>query len=180
MTIEPVDERWRWYEEPVSPWAFFDGNRSPQVTEPDSFYNWYRDMIDGARAQPTVLEMWLDSAVTAIEPPVVRVGIHLFPQDTAADRMENLVLVAVLFEDSIPYESGIHQGDTAYARMVVRNVIADTWGIPVTLEYGVEFDTTFEAALGDWRQDKLGVAAFVQDTATKQVLQSVVKYRLSD
>ncbi len=180
LTIEPNVERWRWYGTPASPWGFFDGSPSPQVTEPDSFYSWYKDMIDGARSQSTVLEMWLDSATTVIDSPLVRVGVHINPTDSVVDRMETLMLVAIIYEDSIPYESQLHGGDTVYARMVVRHVVADTWGIPVSFEFGTEFDTTLEIVLGDWQQDMLGAAVFVQDTTTKEVVQSVVKRRICE
>ena len=182
LTIEPDNERWRWYEQPASPWGFFNGERSPQVVNEDEFYQVYKDMIDGARARPTVLEMWLDESTTAVvaDSQLVRVGVHINPTDSAVDRMEDLMMVTVLFEDSIPYESHLHPGDTAYARMVVRKVIADTWGIPVSLGFGTEFDTTLEATLGAWRLDRLGVAVFVQDTVTREVLQSVGKQRIDE
>lgn len=178
LTFEAIDGRWRWYEQPVSPWGFFDGARSPQVTEPDSFYSWYGNMFDGARSQTSPLEMWLDSATTGVDSPMVRIGVHINPTDSVVDEMESLMLVGVVFEDSIPYVSQLHQGDTVYTRLVVREIIADTWGVPISVEFPVEFSTTLGATLGEWRTDMLGVAAFVQDTATKKVLQSVVQYRL--
>jgi hypothetical protein len=182
LTIEPNVERWRWYEQPASPWGLFNGVRSPQVVNEDEFYQVYDDMIVGARAQPTVLEMWLDESTTRVvaDSQLVRVGVHINPTDSAVDRMENLMLTAVLFEDSIPYESHLHPGDTAYARMVVRRVIADTWGIPLSLGFGTEFDTTLEAMLGVWQLDRLGVAVFVQDTVKGEVLQSVGKRRIGE
>jgi hypothetical protein len=177
-------ERWRWYEQPASPWGFFNGKRSPQVTNEDDFYRVYRDMIDGARSDPTVLELWLDESTTALvaDSQFVRVGIRIRATDSVVDRMESLTLVTVLVEDSIPYESQLHQGDTAHARMVVRSLVADTWGIPISLRFGSDFDTTLEVTLGEWQQDKLSVVVFVQDTASadKEVLQAVTKRRFDN
>jgi hypothetical protein len=50
----------------------------------------------------------------------------------------------------------------------------------VSLRYATPFDTVLEATLGNWRREFLGVAVFVQDTATREVLQSVTRKRINN
>jgi hypothetical protein len=161
------------------PSAYFDGtSRAPQVTETDSFYSVFADMADGARSQRTVLEMSLDTLLTHADSAQVQIGIRITPTDSALDRMAGLRLVTVLFQDSVPYDQF---GDTLYARSVVRRVIGDTWGVPVQLSFGTEFDTMIATpTAADWPPRLLGVAAYVQDTSDMHVLQSVVKYRIEE
>jgi len=171
------EQRERWYNLSAWPSAVFDGRPGPQVVEPDSFYPVYRDMIDGARAQTTVLELALDTALTRADSAQVSIGVRIEPTDSVVDAMAQLALVAVVFEDSVPYE---FLGDTLPAWNVVRRVLSDTWGIPVSLRFGVPFETTLVVPNSGWRPKLVGAAAFVQDTATKQVLQSVLRRRLGD
>ncbi len=169
------DERERWYGVRITPSAVFDGRLGPQVEVPDSFYPVYRDMIDGARSVPAVVEMRLDSLRTRVDSQVAVIGLAVNPTDSAVDTMTGLRLVTVVFEDSVPYEM---LGDTFYARMVARAVLADTFGIPLTLKFGREFDTTLRVPAREWNVERLGVVAFLQDCTSRRVLQSVVRRRL--
>jgi hypothetical protein len=170
-------ERGRWYNLGMTrPAAMFDGELGPQVTELDSFYPRYRDMIDGARSVPAKLEIRLDTAVTRADSAQVTLGVVVTPTDSAVDTMGNLRLVAVVYEDSVPYVN--FAGDTLYARLVARRVLADTWGIPLHLTFGQDFDTTLRTPAAGWRPDRLGAAVFVQDVGTRAVMQSVVRRRL--
>ena len=160
------------------PSAYFDGfDKAPQLT--DSFYSVYRDFVDLARSSPTVLEMSLDSATTTLDSTTMSVGVHITPTDSTLDAARGLMLVAVVFEDSAPYYSSL-RNDTAYARFCAREVIGDTWGVPVSFKFGTDFDTVLTASIGSWRPEHLGVAVFVQDTATNRVLQSVGKRRFEN
>jgi len=160
------------------PTAFFDGfYRAPQVS--DSFYEIYDNMVGQARALTTVLEMSLDSATTRLDSTELSIGVHVTPTDSVVDRMNGLMLVAVVYEDSAPYYSMLRQ-DTAYARYCARRVIGDTWGIPLALRFGVNYDTVLTTPLGAWNRPHLGVAVFVQDTGSLRVLQSVGKTRLGN
>ncbi|MEO0085739.1 MAG: hypothetical protein ABIK37_03820 [candidate division WOR-3 bacterium] len=170
-------ERERWYGVSWQPSAVFDGRPGPQVQEPDSFYAVYRDMIDGARSRKTVLEMALDTALTRADPGQVSIGVRIEPTDSVVDQMSHLSLMVVVFEDSVPYE---YLGDTLHAWRVVRRVLSDTWGIPVSLRFGVPFETTLVASNPGWRPAHVGVAAFVQDRESKQVLQSTARLRLGE
>lgn len=160
------------------PTAFFDGfYRAPQIQ--DSFYQVYDDMIVQARSQTTVLEMSLDSAKTGLDSIQISVGVHITPTDSVVNAMGSLMLVAVVYEDSVPYIS-LLSPDTVYARFCARHVIGGTWGIPVTLRFGADFDTVLTAPNSTWNRSRLGVAVFVQDTSSLRVLQSVGKSRLGN
>jgi hypothetical protein len=160
------------------PTAFFDGfYRAPQIT--DSFYGVYDGMIGQARSLTTVIEMALDSTTTRLDSAELSIGVHITPTDSAVDQMNGLMLVAVIYEDSAPYYSML-QGDTAYARFCVRRVIGDTWGVPLELHFGDDYDTVLSTPLGAWNRSHLGAAVFVQDTSSLRVLQSVGKTRLGN
>lgn len=153
------------------PSVYFDGfDKAPQIS--DSFYTVYRDFVDLARSRATVLEMSLDPATTVLDSATMGIGVHITPTDSSLDAARGLMLVAVVVEDSAPYYSPL-RGDTAYARFCARKVVGDTWGIPVSLKFGTDFDTVLTTSIGSWRPERLGVAVFVQDTATNRVLQSV-------
>ncbi len=163
-----------------APLAFFDGTgRSPQIPVPDSFYPVYRDMIDGARAQKTFLEMSLDSAITGIDPTLLHLGIRITPTDSSVDTMTTLRLVAVVYEDSVPYYSML-QGDTVFSPRTVRQVIGDSFGIPVRLKFGQDFDTLLVAPVNGYNIEKVGVAVSVQNSVTRAVYQSLLKERLKN
>jgi len=159
------------------PSAFFDGfYRVEQVHESDSFYSTYTRWIPQARALGSVLVLSLDSATTGIDSTHLRIGVHITPTGTAVDSMSTLMLAAVIYEDSVPYISAL-SGDTAYARWCARSVIGDTWGVPLTLRFGSDFDTVLTATLGPWNRSRIGAAVFVQDTSNLRVLWSAAKRR---
>jgi hypothetical protein len=168
------DERSRRYNVAgLWPTAFFDGfYRAPQVSDRDSFYTVYDNMVGQARSLTTVMEMSLDSATTRLDSTGLSIGVHITPTDSAVDAMSGLMLVAVVYEDSAPFFSALRQ-DTAYVRYCARCVIGDTWGVPLQLSFGQDYDTVLTAPLGAWNRSHLGAAVFVQDTSSLRVLQSV-------
>jgi len=160
------------------PTAFFDGfYRAPQVS--DSFYEVYDNMVGQARSLTTAMEMSLDSATTRLGTTELSIGVHITPTNAAVDTMSGLMLVAVVYEDSAPYYSMLRQ-DTAYVRYCARRVIGDTWGVPLKLSFGQEYDTVLTTPLGAWNRSHLGAAVFVQDTSSLRVLQSVGKQRFGN
>lgn len=159
----------------LPPAAFFDGfYPAPHVSDIDSFGSVYNSMIVQARSRTTILEMSLDSTATRLDSSELRLGVHITPTDSAANAMNGLMLVAVVYEDSVPYISLGHQ---AYARFCARTVIGDTWGVPVTLRFGTDYDTVLTTPVGSWNPSHIGAAIFVQDTSNMRVLQSVGKPR---
>jgi len=169
------DARTGWYVATPAPRAVFSGRLVDQVTERDSFYSFFSGEAVRSRADSTPFEMWMDTLTTAIAPPALRIGVHINPTDSVVDEMRNLFLVAVVYEDSFG-APGLH-GDTIFAP-IARAVVTDTWGVPLSLRFGSEFDTTLETTLGEWETSRLGVAAFVQDTSTKDILQATVIRRI--
>ncbi len=167
--------RIRWYGVGLYPSAAFDGELGPAIEHPDSFYPVYRDMIDAARSQTTGIEMALDTLATGVDSAALHIGVRITPTDSSVNQAGILRLLAVVYEDSLPYE---FIGETLYARTVVREVVGDSLGLPLQLRFGDEFETTLVVPRGDWQLDKLGCAVFVQDTLEKQVLQSVGKHRI--
>ena len=160
----------------VWPTAFFDGfYRAPQIS--DSFYEVYLGMVDQARSRSSILEMSLDTTTTGFDSTQLCIGVHITPTDSAVDGMGSLMLVAVVYEDSVPYVSALNPEDTSYARFCARCVIGDTWGIPLALHFGTDYDTVLTTPRGDWNRSRLGAAVFVQDTSNLRVMQSVGKLR---
>lgn len=172
------DERARRYNvDGFWPTAFFDGfYRAPQVPETDSFYAVYHNMAGQARSISSVLEMSLDTAATRMDSNQLHIGVHVTPTDSTVDRDSTLMLVAVIYEDSVPFYSQIG-GDTVYARYCGRCVIGDTWGVPLTLHFGTAYDTVLSTPLGAWNRSRVGAVVLVQDTSSLRVLQSVAKLR---
>lgn len=159
------------------PLAFFDGTiRSPQVTLPDSFYPVYRDMVDASRARKTMLEMRIDSA--AIDSSRLTVRLIITPTDSSADTITSLRLVAIVFEDSVPYYS-VLRTDTFYSPMTVRTVIGDSFGIPLRVRFGQDFDTVLSTPVPDWNPNHTGIAVTVQNLANRTALQTAVKWRIN-
>jgi len=105
------------------------------------------------------------------------VGVYIRPTDPEVDEMESLMLVAVVFEDSVAH-AGLSDS-IAYAP-IARDIAGGPWGVPVSFTFPNGFDTTLSFELGNWREDYLGVAVFVQDTATREVLQSVTRRRFDN
>ncbi|GEM_PF-736500 len=159
-----------------SPVAFFDGiARAPQVTVPDSFYSVYRDMIEGARAQKAMMEIRVDSC--RIDASRMRVWLHITPTDSSLDTMSSLRLLAVVFEDSVPYYSYLRE-DTVFSPLTARQVLGDSFGVPVRLKFGQVFDTLLTAEVAGYNINRTGIVVSVQSFATKVVYQSVVRWRI--
>ncbi len=152
------------------PAAFFDGpERAPLTGDGESFYPIYDSMVRNARSTTTVLELSLDSATTRLDATEVRIGIHIKPTDSAVDSIAGLMLVVVVYEDSVAYCS-MSPADTHYIRFCARQVIGGTWGVPLKLRLGADYDTVITAPLDSWNRSHLGAAVFVQDTSNLCVL----------
>jgi hypothetical protein len=170
----------RYHVDGFWPTAFFDGfYRAPQIDDTDLFYEVYDNMVGQARSLTTVMEMSLDSAATRLDSSELRVGVHITPTDSVVDAMGSLMLVAVVFEDSAPFYSML-RGDTSYVPFCARCVIGDTWGVPLKLRLGTDYDSVLTTPLGAWNRSHIGVAVFVQDTSSLRVLQSVGKLRFAN
>ncbi len=140
------------------------------VTDPDSFYSVYKQYVLGVRSRTTSLTMEFDTALTKIEANQLKIGLTVNPTESLPD-LANLRLFLVIFEDSLFYQS-------EYYLKVVRKLLPNTQGLNLTVNFPNSFDTLLTIQLENWNTTQLGVAAFVQNMQTKEVLQAVVKRNL--
>jgi hypothetical protein len=161
-------------EEPTS--FFSGGERISPVECPnaDSYYVRYQDNILGARSQATSLTMGFDTANTKIETNQINIGLNITPTESLPDRA-NLRLFVVVYEKIANYLSAFPPHDTMHSLFVVRKILADTSGLNLTVDFPSSFDTTLTTTVGNWDKTQIGVASFVQNIQTKEVLQVVVK-----
>jgi hypothetical protein len=167
--------KWYGYQQGFEPVAYFDGGGA---VSGETLYDEFRNRIEGARSKESLLEMPGDSLTAEITTDrMAQVSVHIRPTDPQVDEMGTLMLVAVMYEDSIAHRG--FSDSIAYAP-IARDVAGGPWGVPVHFTFPNGFDTTLSVELGNWREDYLGVAVFVQDTATKEVLQSVTRHRFDN
>ena len=166
--------RGRWYNYGEDPTCIFDGG-APYFTD-DSFYVRYQDNILGARSQATSLTLAFDPDTTKIDTTTnqINIGINVTPTESLPDRA-NLRLFVVIYEDSAYYQSSFPPFAPMLSLFVVRKILPDTLGLNVPVEFPNSFDTTFTNPVGSWDKDQIGIAVFVQNIQTKEVLQAVVK-----
>ena len=166
---------WYGHQQGFEPIVYFDGG---DAVAGETLYDEFSNRIEGARSKESLLEMPVDSLTADIATGgAASIGVHIRPTDPQVDEMGSLMLVAVLFEDSVAHEAV--GGDTAYVP-IAREVAGGPWGVPVVFEFPTPLDATFNIELGSWREDYLGIAVFVQDTATKEVLQAVTRRRFNN
>lgn len=161
-------------EEPTS--FFSGGERISPVECPnaDSYYVRYQDNILGARSQATSLTMEFDTANTKIDTNQINIGLNITPTESLPDRT-NLRLFVVVYEKTANYLSAFPPHDTMHSLFVVRKILPDTLGLNLTVDFPGSFDTTFTTQLENWDKIQIGIASFVQNIQTKEVLQAVVK-----
>jgi hypothetical protein len=169
--------RGRWYNYGYEPACIFDGSSPIHVDNSDSFYVRYQDNILGARSQPTSLTIEFDTTITKIDSTQLMIGFSLTPTESLPDPT-NLRLFTVIYEDSASYVSNFPPFPTKHSLFVVRKILPDTLGLNLTVNFPNTFDTVFVTRLGNWQPEHIGVASFVQNIATKNVLQAVVKRKL--
>lgn len=160
----------RYFDGSNWPTAFFDGVMGEPIAEVDSFYPKYRAAIAGARADSALVTIVLDS-VRALGDTALGVAVRVAATDTTLAGRRGLMLAALVFEDSAPYFSRLIE-ETLHVRYCVRGIAGGPWGVPVQPQFGDDLDTMLVVRLGSWNRQRLGVAVFVQDTATLSVLQS--------
>ncbi|MFO7674978.1 MAG: hypothetical protein R6X12_01470 [bacterium] len=166
--------QWYGYGLGFEPVTYFDGG---DAAFQETLYDALRSRVDAARSRKTMLEMALDTAATGIVGSELRVGVRITTLDTLVDDIDGLMLVAVVFQDSVT-RVRFGSTDTSYVP-IAADIIGGPWGVPVRLRYATELDTVLATPYRGWRQDRLGVAVFVQDTATRAVMQTVVTRKLA-
>ena len=169
--------RHQFYNITEEPTSYFSGGGKISPVEcpnPDSYYVRFQDNILGARSRATSLTMEFDTATTKIDTNQINIGINITPTESLPDRA-NLRLFVVIYEDSAFYHSSFPPFDSMHSLFVVRKILPDTLGLNLTVAFPNSFDTTLTNPLGSWDKDQIGIAAFVQNIQTKEVLQAVVK-----
>jgi len=92
------------------------------------------------------------------------VSVSIFATDTPPEGTNRFYIM--IAEDSVRI------GFVDYNH-VVRAVLPDTGGMPVTIAYAESLDTTF-AFTSRWNNDKLSVIGFLQNIESDHVLQSAI------
>jgi hypothetical protein len=159
------------------PTLYFCGGEKISPVEcpnPDSYYVRYQDNINGARSRATSLTMEFDTTTTKIDTNQINIGINVTPTESLPDQA-NLRLFVVIYEDSAFYLSSFPPFEPKHSLFVVRKILPDTLGLNLTVEFPNSFDTTFTYPVGNWDKAQIGIASFVQNIQTKEVLQAVVK-----
>jgi hypothetical protein len=165
-------ERGSYYNYGVEPSAVFDGG-TPYFIE-GNYYTLYQDQILGARSQATSLTMEFDTANTKMDTNQINIGLNITPTESLPDRA-NLRLFVVVYEKTANYLSAFPPHDTLHSLFVARKMLPDTLGVNLTVDFPGSFDTTFVTTVGNLDKTQIGVASFVQNIQTKEVLQSIVK-----
>ena len=166
--------RGRLYNPGIEPSCIFDGGSPVSVQNPDSFRFRYQDQILGARSRPTSLTMEFDIVKTKIDSTQLNIGLNVTPTESLPD-LSNLRLFIVVYEKITPYLSFFPPFDTLHSLFVVRKILPDTLGSNLTIDFPNSFDTTFVTSVENWDKTQIGVASFIQNIQTKQILQAVVK-----
>ncbi len=173
-TLSPADVAVResLYQIVAAPTVVFDGVHIVQTEDPSQNYQVYKNYITSRRSVTPVIRLHIE---TEIVYPMVSSKIHIVTTDSTF--YENLRLFLVLYEDSVYfYQPG---GTDTIFYFVVRKMIPDANGLPVQLTYPDSLIEELDFNLSpNWNTDKLGLVAFIQDMASREVAQAVVKKRI--
>jgi hypothetical protein len=154
--------RWKYYDRPNFPSIVFDGGMMV-VGGTDTTYNVYKDSIEVRLQVPSPLSMSLSVFFDAPS----RMG-QAQAQIIAVDSVApgDLHLRCVLLE------SGLDWGDEVYEE-VFRAIMPDSAGVSLTFTQGDTIDCIVPFTLDSlWLPENCALVAFVQEDATKEVLQS--------
>lgn len=159
--------RMEWYGSPQTPCLIVDGTDRVREENPDAYYTTFGGHIDLARAQPPRLRIGLEDSVRA---DTIRVRLVFEATDTIS--IQGASFFVAVFEDSLRAEDGL------YYNQVVRQILPDQNGFPLVLKSGA-LDTTV-TFVNRWPGAKLGIASFIQDMTSKEILQAAVKRKLQE
>ena len=169
-------ERYQYYEVAGTPTAVFDGlNPYYFPSSGESLYPEYLARVNSRLLVPSKYEL---SALGALDGLTCSVRVDV--SKTEADDNSNVVLHLALTETAIPYE---WWPENHVVNFVNRMMAPDFNGTPVAVEslpVGGQLSLDLSFALKEeWVQDNLAVAVWLQNTLTKEILQSA-KYSLAD
>lgn len=175
-TISPayVAVRESLYQITVSPTVIFDGTTTVQTEDPDQDYAVYKDWIINKRNFEPRLRMKLEADMVMSQ---CHVTITIISVDSIFDG--DYRLLVALYEDSVYfYQAGAPETTFYY---VVRALYPDAYGIPLQPVYPDSISKEFYLSIQPaWKIDKIGLVAFVQNVRTREILQAIVKKRVTN
>ena len=173
-TLSPayVSARESLYQINASPTVIFDGTNLVQTEDPNQDYYVYKNWIIHERNIAPQLRLHLETRLVSAS---VNLKLHIVSVDSINNG--NYYIFVVLYEDSVYFpQAGAPESTFSF---VMRKMIPDENGIPIDLAYPdsmmIEMDFTLQS---NWDTRKLGIVAFVQNMASKEVLQATVNKRI--
>jgi hypothetical protein len=156
-----TDEREQWYGAVAAglPQIYFDGVVNLQHTF-ESTYDDYKAVVDSLVAVPADVELALDAA---LDGDSLRVSVDISTVGQVGTGP--FVCWVAVYEDNLEFTAP--NGQTHF-RYTARDLLPE-WdlqlGGDLSRGWSIELDPT-------WKQEDLGVVAFVQNTSTREVLQA--------
>lgn len=161
---EAFDRALSYYEITGFPTAFFDGGLKVYNVPTESLYTKFKTRIETRLAIPSPLSMNLSVTYDTLSHSGQAITRVTAVGSVEADA---LYLRYALIESGLIHQSDVHQE-------VLRDMYPDEVGVSFAIEQGEVFrDTTNFTLDPQWLPENCDLVVFVQDDATKEVLQSV-------
>ncbi len=158
-----------YYEAGGEPAVLFDGTGPVWTTDPNQNYPTYKSYIIGRRNKKSPLRLYLETLVRA-DTGIIKTTAVVTDSIPTGD----LRILTVVYEDSVRFWLP-GASDSVFNR-VMRLMIPDENGIACTLSFRDSIAKEVRFSLNQtWRQSQLGVVGFVQNFATKEVIQAIFK-----
>lgn len=171
-----TEERYAYYEVTGTPTVFFDGLDPCNI--PSSGVSLYPEYLARLEARMLVPSKYELSAYGALDGLTCSTAVDITKAE--ADSNSNVVLHLAVTETAIPFN---WWPDNRVVNFVNRIMVPDFNGTPVAVEslpLGGQLSLDLSFALKEeWVQDNLAVVVWLQNTLTKEILQSA-KYSLAD
>lgn len=145
----------------VTPYVWFDGLDYVWLPDP-SEESQYVPYIENARSVLPSFNLYIDSATANTS--IGTIYLRIVAVDTSLTG-EKIAYVSIL-EDSLP--STVSPGVFFY------HVCRDQYQFPVTLSYPDTLDTTITFVHNSIPVDKMKTVIFIQDTTTREVMQTII------
>jgi hypothetical protein len=169
-TLSPlcVEDRAAWYQEPGGgePATVFDGGEVVRTAGPEYNHETFENCLLAARSVRPAAQLELSGSAGS---GVCSVQVRAWGVDSTP--AETLRLFVAICEDSVVSRLP-GNAETLFSR-VVRRLLPDENGLAVTLRLGDTCTTVQRSACEPfWNPARLSAVAFVQDVATRKVLQA--------
>jgi hypothetical protein len=163
---ESYNRAWYYYYPNfIFPTAYFDGGmRVAGAVSDSTIYKAYKDSIDVRLTVPSPINLDLSVTYDSLS----RSG-QAISQVNAVDSVE----ADILYLRSALIESGLAHADSVYDE-VLRDMFPNDVGVSFVIEQGEVFRDNVDFTLNPlWHPENCDLVVFVQDDATKEVLQSI-------